>query len=83
MVIHWIIAAYLNTTQAFRDFSKSISTFVWSCPPSVAVVPVVVYFLVVMWHLYIRSNESKKKAAENGKSGSLINNVSREKESEK
>lgn len=75
MAVHWVIAAYLNTTQVFRDLSKSVSTFVWSCPSWVCVAPVVVYFLVVMWHLYFRSKEDKKKAEEHGKPGSFINNL--------
>lgn len=75
MVVHWVISAYLNTTQVFRDLSKTVSSLVWSSPSWVCVLPVVVYFLVVMWHLYFRSKESKKKAAELGKPGSLINNV--------
>jgi len=75
MAMHWLVASYVNTTQFFRDLSKSVSTWVWNCPTWMCVLPVVVYFLVVMWHLYFRSEADKKKASETGKPGSFINNL--------
>jgi hypothetical protein len=75
MAFHWVIAAYAQTTQFLQDMSKSVSAWVWNCPTWMCVLPVVVYFVIVMWHLYFRSEENKKLAAASGKPGSLINNL--------
>jgi len=58
-----------------KTVSKAVATFVWSAPNWVAIVPVSVYFVVVMWHLYFRSEEAKKAASKRGVPGTLINNL--------
>jgi len=75
MAFHWVVAAYASNSQCIKDMSKILSNFMWTCPTWVCLIPVVFYFAVVMWHLYFRSTEDKKLAAERGKPGSLINKL--------
>jgi len=72
---HYLVAWAVEDTAFLKATAKAVSTFVWSSPNVVAYVPVSVYFVVVMWHLYYRSEESKKAASKRWGPGTFVNTL--------
>jgi hypothetical protein len=75
-VVHFLVIVGFETNPALvASLSKKVSTLVWSSSNLCAIIPVAIYFVIVMWHLYHRSKEAKKSASLKGGAGTLTNNL--------
>jgi len=74
-IIHFAIITWFETTPLLQSWDKVVTKFVWGASDWVVYVPCIVYFVMVMWHLYIRSPEAKKAASKTGGPGTLTNNL--------
>lgn len=68
----WWTTLFDHTKEA-QQASEWMLTTMWTTPHSVAYITVSVYFCIVIWHLYLRSAESK--AAAKANESSLINGL--------
>jgi len=75
VVLHYLVIVSIEHTPFVRSLSETVSGFLWACPNWVCYAPASIYFVVVIWHLYFRSVESKLAASKKGGPGSLTNDL--------